>query len=99
MLELCQPFENVLLKNRKGRIKMKKYNYEAIKIDDLILLLRPGWVAMDEDKLWKWFLEKPELYKNDKGLWISSGKSVILDKSAFYIEPVEDWKTSLRKIG
>lgn len=34
-----------------------------IDINQLIPMMRPGWVAMDEDGTWKYFPHKPDVYK------------------------------------
>ncbi len=74
-----------------------------IKIEDLLPLLRPGWVAMDEDKLWFWHQVKPDIQKiNGMGMWGSktySGKIIRL-KDLFDIAPYDgDWSDSLMECG
>lgn len=68
----------------------------TIKIDDLIPLLEPGWVAMDQFNNWYWFADKPKILD---GLWRSNYVSQCLNEHAFDIEHVKDWKKSLKKVG
>lgn len=72
-----------------------------IKIQGLLPLLKPGWVAMDKNGEWGWFKEKPyaDVYHND---WSTTfGKPyVCLAIDAFDIAPFEgDWKDSLMECG
>lgn len=67
-----------------------------MKIKDLIPLLNEGWVAMDYTGDWYWFADKPKIID---GLWRSDYVSQCLNEHAFDIEPVKDWKKSLRKVG
>lgn len=81
----------------------------AIKIDDLIPLLESGWVAMDYTGEWYWFENKPKiidgLWRNDfkpkfiDGVWRGEFRCQHLNECALGIEPVKDWKNSLRKVG
>lgn len=70
-----------------------------IKIEDLIPLLKEGWVAMDEDGCWNWFSHKPQVRIRRK-LWnISIGVGTdFCPLHCFGIDPVEDWTKSLIKI-
>lgn len=54
-----------------------------------------GWVAMDRDKTWYWFLSKPS---EDREIW-GSMNNCYSRLCCFNISPVDDWKKSLRKIG
>lgn len=81
-----------------------------IKIDDLILLLKDGWVAMDEHGLWVWFRNKPYISHDEIlrfGYWECEETSIDWNNEwqvyinlyeCFYIEPVDDWTKSLIKI-
>ena len=63
-----------------------------IKIDDLIPLLKEGWVAMDKNKEWYWFEDKP--IKN-----IAKWHGQFCENlSMFNIASAEDWTQSLIKI-
>lgn len=64
-----------------------------IKIEDLIPLLKEGWVAMDKDKEWYWFECKPSKYSNS---W--TGVFPFNNLGAFDIAPADDWTQSLIKI-
>lgn len=66
-----------------------------IKIKDLIPLLHTGWVAMDQFNNWYWFADKPKILD---GLWRSNYVRQHLNYRAFDIEPVKDWKRSLRRV-
>lgn len=66
-----------------------------IKIQDLLPLLRDGYVAMDEDGAWRWFECPPTLLNT---IWYQI-TYVHLNKS-FDIAPFEgDWKDSCMKCG
>lgn len=68
----------------------------TIKIDDLIPLIRPGWIAMDEDGTWCWFTEEPKKLKSS---WYSEHFCYLSYESYLKeIEPAEDWANSLRKV-
>ena len=73
-----------------------------IKIEDLIPLLKEGWVAMDEDEIWVWYATKPFIQKKD-GIWqvkrsVTNTSYDELPRNAFDIAAVEDWTKSLIKI-
>ena len=73
-----------------------------IKIEQLLPLMRKGWVAMDENESWCWHKEKPEKIidycKEYHGYWHSLCYGRKLD-TFFDIEPVEDWTKSLMECG
>lgn len=72
-----------------------------IKIQDLLPLLRKGWVAMDKSGDWGWFKEKPhaDVCHNDWSANIAK-PYVCLAIDAFDIAPYEgDWKDSLMECG
>ena len=76
-------------------IKMKQ-----IKIEQLLPLLKSGWVAMDKDGGWKWHYRNPKttrLYT-----WLSNIKSYNEFSNLSYcfnIAPFDgDWKDSLIKV-
>lgn len=62
---------------------------------DIAPKMRPGWVAMDEDENWCWFLSKPDLGETE---WLSNDVVYLL-LECFVIDPVDDWKKSKRKVG
>lgn len=74
---------------------------KRLKIQDLLPLLRPGFVAMDKDGAWWWFEAKP--YRdNDSCDWHTTpykiSESSLLD--TFDIAPFEgSWKNSLMECG
>lgn len=72
-----------------------------INIEELIPLLKKGWVAMDKDGAWWWFENEPE--KIDNGWFPSAwGEYYFRLNDCIAVRPIapaENWKTSLRKIG
>lgn len=72
---------------------------KQIKIEDLIPLLNEGWVAMNKNGLWRWYLFKPKLNKRD-GTWKKlTHLYIFMPLFGFNIAPVSDWEKSLIKIG
>ena len=67
-----------------------------INIEELIPFMKKGWVAMDENGLWYWYEAEP---KRGFGYWHNSEEGCAWDLEPFDIAPVEDWETSLRKVG
>ena len=69
-----------------------------IKIEDLIPLLKEGWVAMDKYGSWVWYSQKPT--KNVRGeMWEKKPDEVwIVLYPIFDIAPAEDWTQSLIKV-
>lgn len=67
-----------------------------IKIQDLLPLLRPGWVAMDEDGRWWWYSQKPYI-RNE----FEFGNQIDMESlCAFSIAPYDgDWENSLMECG
>lgn len=62
---------------------------------DIAPKMRSGWVAMDYDGAWYWFLSKPS---EDMGIW-GSKNNYYSRLCCYNIAPVDDWKKSLRKVG
>lgn len=70
---------------------------KQITIDDLIPLLKKGWVAMDMDGTWKWYAKKPKLWEGSKN-WMDKAFSYEYFYQ-FNIAPFDgDWKESLRRV-
>lgn len=71
---------------------------KQITIYDLLPLLKPGYVAMDKNGEWWWYITKP---KEGEYMWINeyaNTRSVKLSQG-FNIAPFDgDWKDSLRRI-
>lgn len=66
---------------------------------DIAPKMRPGWVAMDGDKIWFLYSEEPVKYWFE-GYWGACITTpVIRLNDIFDIIPVDDWETSLRKVG
>ena len=71
---------------------------KQIDINELIPCLKDGWVAMDEDKRWFWYAQKPNLLKIN-GIWKTISSSTCeLTIEAIDIVPALDWTESLIKI-
>lgn len=72
-----------------------------IKIQDLLPLMKPGFVAMDEDGSWYWYPKKPVVYKNRfVANWIKFPIPTRIDDTFFDIAPFEgNWKDSLVECG
>lgn len=66
---------------------------KQIKIEQLLPLLKSGWVAMDANGRWCWFSQKPNV--DDRG-WLWVGMVRFLDP--FNIKRVRKWKDSLIKV-
>ena len=66
-----------------------------IKIQDILPLLKPGFVAMNEWGEWFWYRNKPIL---DNGHYTSNG--LVAHLHMINITPYEgDWKDSLMECG
>lgn len=79
---------------------------KQITIYELLPLLRPGWVAMDEDGQWCWFGAKPVTDDDFPFQWtfdntIENWDTKIVNLSfVFNIAPFDgDWKDSLMECG
>lgn len=74
---------------------------KQITIDDLIPLLKKGWVAMDNNGMWWWYRKKPKPVKKHKW-WNNNKYSEYTPLSSIEkkdIAPFDgDWKQSLRRI-
>lgn len=68
----------------------------SIKIEQLLPLLKKGWVAMDEDETWWWHERKPTKDPSF-GNWASRGEFCDLDM--FDIEPIFYWANSVMRCG
>lgn len=70
---------------------------KTIKIDELIPLLKKGWVAMDKTGDWYFFDYKPKV-GTYSDFWYTV-KPYAYQFDMFNIEPYQgDWKKSLRRI-
>lgn len=68
-----------------------------INIEQLLPLLKKGWVAMDYDRKWWWYELQPKL--NGFSWDNNVGRCDQLGYYCFDIEPVEDWTKSLMRCG
>lgn len=62
---------------------------------DIAPKMRPGWVAMDEGGTWYWYEKKPE----EEPYYFNAEYGSHAQLKMFNIEPVDDWRKSLRKVG
>jgi len=71
-----------------------------ISIQDIIPLMKDGWVAMDENGTWYWYEEKPTLLPINR-IWKGTPFSTCdnLGIECFDIAPADDWTKSLIKVG
>ena len=83
--EMLLAWRKALVANSKG---------EPIDIKVLLPLLKKGWVAMDKDRSWYWYKEKPQI---NLDLWKNNSSYIFL--SCFNIKPVENWEESLQECG
>ena len=83
--EMLLDWRKALVANSKG---------EQIDIKVLLPLLKKGWVAMDKDRSWYWYKEKPQI---NLDLWKNNSSYIFL--SCFNIKPVENWEESLQECG
>lgn len=65
-----------------------------INIQDIIPLMKDGWVAMDENGWWWWHSKKPRRFYDQ---W--DNNDLACNLRAFDIAPADDWTKSLRKVG
>ena len=69
-----------------------------MKIQELLPLLRPGFVAMEENGIWYWYDHEP--VPDNTGIWMFRSAGDLYELSAFNIERFAgDWKDSLMKCG
>lgn len=69
---------------------------EPIDIRALVPLLKKGWVAMDKDRRWHWYVEKPHIEKF-YFCWNTGSPAACI--GGFNIKPAENWETSLMECG
>ena len=68
-----------------------------INIQDIIPFMKKGWVAMDKNGYYRWFLRKP--YINEQfGVWRTDISCATASLKCFDIEPTDDWTKSLIQI-
>ena len=71
---------------------------KQIKIEELIPLLKGGYVAMDKDGDWTWFSDTPEM-KDGMWFWFDCLGMYNNLSEMFNIAPAKDWTKSLIKVG
>ena len=68
-----------------------------INIQDITPFMKKGWVAMDDDGLWRWYEDKPIALC---GAWLRPSMNCKVCKlESFDIDPADDWSKSLIKVG
>lgn len=74
---------------------------KQIKIEQLLPLLKSGWVACNSNGSWRWFKYKPKC-RQRFGLWDTEyerNEAYFSPLTAFRIAPFDgDWKDSLIKV-
>ena len=68
-----------------------------INIQDIIPFMKDGWVSMDEDGEWNWWVQKPQM-KHESYWWAATREQCCLS-DGFDITPASDWTKSLIKVG
>ena len=70
-----------------------------LNIRKIMQFLKPGWVAMDEDKAWYWFEHEPIIHLGKINKWLRTDLShKWCALKCFDIAPADDWKSSLIKV-
>jgi hypothetical protein len=59
--------------------------------------LKPGWIAMDEDGEWYWYIKEP-FYSSDENQWFSGDKVILMSEVNWTQPQCTDWKQSKRRI-
>ena len=90
--ESAEKHAEMLLDWRKALVANS--NGEQIDIKVLLPLLKKGWVAMDKDRSWCWYKEKPQI---NLDMWKNNSSYIFL--SCFNIKPAENWEESLQECG
>lgn len=92
--ESAEKHAEMLLDWRKSLVANSKG--EPIDIAVLLPLLKKGWVAMDKNRDWFWFKEKPYI---EKYYYSWNSGSPVSFIGGFNIKPVENWEESLQECG
>lgn len=92
--ESAEKHAEMLLDWRKALVAITKG--EPIDIKVLLPLLKKGWVAMDKNGNWHWYMEKPYI---EKFYFSWNSGSPVSFIGGFKIKPAEDWETSLQECG
>ena len=71
---------------------------KQIKIEELIPLMKKGWIACNKDGSWYWYSAKPKL-EILYGFWDFYVGNLKNLSTIFNIAPAKDWKNSLIKVG
>lgn len=61
--------------------------------------MKKGYVAMDEDKIFWWYKNKPDSFKFSWNAEVMTDDDICYLPRLFNIEPVEDWTQSLIEVG
>ena len=72
------------------------YKGEPIDIQVLLPLLKKGWVAMDKDGRWHWYMERPHIEKL-YFCWNTGSPAAYI--GGFNLKPADDWENSLTDCG
>ena len=93
-VESANKHKEMLLSWRKALVANSKG--EPIDIKVLLPLLKRGWMAMDKDRRWHWYSEKPYIEKF-YFCWNTGSPAAYI--GGFNIKPAENWETSLMECG
>jgi len=69
-----------------------------IEINEITPFMKKGWVAMNKDGNWCYYVKKPEIFDI---MWVRGYGDITPAKSlsdAFDIAPADDWTKSLMEI-
>jgi hypothetical protein len=72
-----------------------------INIQDIIPFMKDGWVAMDKNGDWHWFIRKPYISAQKGAIaWSMRKSSPYNVKSLMFMEvaPADDWTKSLIQV-
>ena len=61
--------------------------------------MNKGWVAMDKDKMYWWYKEKPRRFRVFWRIKTGTMNETCFLGKLFIIEPVDDWTQSLIEVG
>lgn len=61
--------------------------------------MKKGWIAMDKDKTWFWYKEKPRRFRVYWRIKTGTMNETCFLGKLFNIEPAEDWTKSSIEVG
>lgn len=94
-IESADKFDNEYFTNFIGALQ-DIADGKPIDIKALLPLLKKGWVAMNKNKEWNWFNEKPYFGKT-YSCWCPVSQISFI--GGFNLKPAENWEDSLMECG